>query len=201
MKYLGVYLYQNLSWNEQCDKLCVHIAGKLAVLRRIRSFIKPDLLKLLFEKIIQPVFDNACTVWGSTSQGNMYKLQRAQNYAARLVLGNFDFINYRGEDIVKSLNWPTVTECFTYLTVCMMFKAINGLTPNYISDNVTMARDMHDRDTRLSRSNGVHIPPHNSAILKRSFMYNGSVVWNNLSEELKALHCLSDFKKAYKMCS
>ena len=57
MKYLGVYLDQNLSWNEQCDRLCVHIAGKLAVLCRIRSFVKPDLLKLLFEKIIQPVFD------------------------------------------------------------------------------------------------------------------------------------------------
>ena len=27
MKYLGVYLDQNLSWNEQCDWLCVHIAG------------------------------------------------------------------------------------------------------------------------------------------------------------------------------
>ena len=201
MKYLGVYLDQNLSWNEQCDRLCVHIAGKLAVLRRIRSFVKPDLLKLLFEKTIQPVFDYACTVWGNTSQGNMYKLQRAQNYAARLVSGNFDFINHRGEDIVKSLNWPTVTERFTYLTACMMFKAVNGLTPNYISDNVAMARDMHDRDTRLSRSNDVHIPPHNSAILKRSFVYNGSVVWNNLSEEVKVLHCLSDFKKAYKMCS
>ena len=201
MKYLGVYLDQNLSWNEQCDRLCVHIAGKLAVLRRIRRFVKPDLLKLLFDKTIQPVFDYACTVWGNTSQGNMHKLQRAQNYAARLVSGNFDFINHRGEDIVKSLNWPTVTERFTYLTACMMFKAVNGLTPNYISDNVTMARDMHDRDTRLSRSNDVHIPPHNSAILKRSFMYNGSVVWNNLSEELKALHCLNDFKKAYKMCS
>ena len=142
-------------------------------MRYERSFVKPDLLKLLFEKTIQPVFDYACTVWGNTSQGNMYKLQRAQNYAARLVSGNFDFINHRGEDIVKLLY--------------------------FISDNVTM--DMHDRDTRLSRSNDVHIPPHNSAILKRSFMYNGSVVCNNLSEELKALHCLSDFKKAYKMCS
>ena len=175
--------------------LCAY-CRKLAVLRRIHSFVKPDLLKPLFEKTIEPVFDYACTVWGNTSQGNMYIFQRAQNYA-----GNFDFINYRGEDIVKSLNWPTVTERFTYLTACMMFKAINGLTPNYISDNVTMARDMHDMDTHPSRSNDVHIPPHNSAILKRSFMYNGSVVWNNLSEELKALPCLNDFKKANKMCS
>ena len=57
-----------------------------------------------------------------------------------------------------------------------MFKAINGLTPNFISDNEAMASDMHDKDTRLSRSNDVHIPPHNSAILKQSFMYNGIVV-------------------------
>ena len=81
---MGVYLDQNLSWNEQCDKLYMHIAGKLAVLRRIRSFDKLDLLTLLFEKTIQPVFDYACTAWGNTFQGNMYKLQRAQNYAARL---------------------------------------------------------------------------------------------------------------------
>ena len=120
------YLDQNFSWNEQCDRLCVHIAGKLAVLQRIRSFVKPDLLKLLFEKTIQSVFDYACTVWGNTSQGNMYKLQRAQNYAAILVSGNFYLINYRGEDIVKSINWPTVAERFTYLTAWMMFKAVNG---------------------------------------------------------------------------
>ena len=92
------------------------------MLRKIRSFVKPDLLKLLFEKTLQPVYDYACTVWGDTSQGNMYKLQRAQNYAAEVVLGNFGFINYRGEYIVKSLNWQTVKELFTYLTACMMFK-------------------------------------------------------------------------------
>ena len=40
IKYLGVYVDQNLSWNEQCGKLCVHIAEKSAVLRRIRSFVK-----------------------------------------------------------------------------------------------------------------------------------------------------------------
>ena len=27
------------------------------------------------------------------------------------------------------------------------------------------------------------------------------MVWNNLSEELKALHCLNDFNKAYRVCS
>ena len=68
------------------------------------------------------MFDYACAVWGNTSQGNMYKLQRAQNYAASLGLGNFEFINDQGEDFVKSLNLQTVKERFTYLTACMMLK-------------------------------------------------------------------------------
>ena len=50
IKYLGVYLDQNLSWNEQCDKLCVYIVGKLSVLCKMRSFVKSDPLKLLLEK-------------------------------------------------------------------------------------------------------------------------------------------------------
>ena len=53
----------------------------------------------------------------------MDKLHRAQNYAARVVLENFHFINDRGEDIVKSLNWQTVKERFTYLTACIMFNS------------------------------------------------------------------------------
>ena len=112
---------QNLSWNEQCDRLCVHIAGKLAVLRRIRRFPEHDLFKLLFPKTIQPLFDNACRSWGNTSQESKYKLQRAQNYAARMVLGNFDFINYRGLDIFKYLNWQAVKEQF-YLLNCLHSK-------------------------------------------------------------------------------
>ena len=63
-----------------------------------------------------------------------------------------------------------------------------------------MPSDIHDRDTRLSRSNDVHITPHNFAMLKMSFMYNGSVVWNNLPGGIKAAHSLIDFKKVYKIC-
>ena len=50
MKYLGIHLDDNLSWDVQYDKLCRNIAGKINVLRRIRSFTKPGTLKLLYEK-------------------------------------------------------------------------------------------------------------------------------------------------------
>ena len=61
---------------------------------------------------------------------------------------------------------------------------------------MTIVSDMHDRDTRLSRSNYViHNPPHDSTALKRSYMYNVSVVCNNFPGELKVVCSLSILKK------
>ena len=81
-----------------------------------------------------------------------------------------------------------------------MFKTVNGLTPNYISDSVTMTSDIHDLDTRLSRSNDVHIPLHNYAMLKWSFRLNGGEVLNNLPDGLKVVHNLLDLWKVYTTC-
>ena len=54
MKYLGIYIDNKLSWDGQCDKLCSNVAGKISVLRRIRQFCRPSILKLIYERTIQP---------------------------------------------------------------------------------------------------------------------------------------------------
>ena len=197
-KYLGVTVDNTLSWDSQCDNLCFKLAGKIAVLRRIRSFVKTETLKLLYEKTIQPVMDYACSVWCNTKKSNINKLQRVQNYAARIITGNFDYINTQSIDVLRSLRWATVQERCDYFTAVLMFKAICGLTPMYMTDNIVMAAETHDRDTRLSNSNDVNIPPHNSDVLKRSFIYNGSVIWNKLPDEIRMATDVSDFKWRYK---
>ena len=179
-KYLGVTVDSTLSWDSQCDNLCWKLNGKIAVLRRIRSFVKTETLKLLYEKTIQPVMDYACSVWCHTKKSNINKLQRVQNYAARIITGNFDYLNTNSIDLTRSLRWANVQERCDYFTAVLMYKAIHGLTPMYMTDNIVIAGETHDRDTRLSDSNDVNIPPHNSDVLKRSFIYNGSVIWNNL---------------------
>ena len=52
-----------------------------------------------------------------------------------------------------------------------MYKSIN--------DAIVMANYIHDRDTRLANSIDFHVPPHKFDTMKRSFMYTGSVIWNN----------------------
>ena len=115
-KYLGVTGDNTLSWDSQCDNLCFKLAGKIAVLRRIRSSVKTETLKLLYEKTIQPVMDYTCSVWCHTKKSNIDKLQRVQNYAARIITGNFDYINTLSIDILRSLRWETVQERCDYFT-------------------------------------------------------------------------------------
>ena len=126
------------------------------------------------------------------------KFQPVQNYAARIITGNFDYLNTNSIDLIRPLRWANVQQKFDYFTAVLMYKAIHGLTPMYMTDNIVMARETHDRDTRLSDSNDVNLPPHNSDVLKRSFIYNGSVIWNNLPDDIRMATDVADFKWRYK---
>ena len=55
----------------------------------------------IYQCVIQPRLDYAITLWGFTSQLNLSRVQHLQNRAARIITGNFDYINVRGIDIVK----------------------------------------------------------------------------------------------------
>ena len=118
-------------------------------------------------------------------KSNINKLQRVQSYAARIITDNFDYLNTNSIDLIRSLRWANVQERCDYFTAVLMYKAIHGLTSMFTTDNIVMAGETHDRDDSLSDSNDVNIPPHNSDVLKRSFIYNGSVIWNNLPDEIR----------------
>ena len=76
-----------------------------------------------------------------------------------------------------------------------MFKVIKGLTSPYLTDSIVRANKTHDSNTRLANSYDVHVPSHNSEILKGSFVYNGSVLWKSLRHEVKLAYNVNAFKR------
>ena len=139
--------------------------------------------------------DYACFV---SYQTKGHILINCSLYKSMLLVLLLDYINVHGIDLLRSLRWINVQERCDYFTAVLMFKAIHGLTPMYMTDSIVMAGETHDRDARLSDSNDVKIPPHNSNILKRSSIFNGSVIWNNISDEIRMAADVSDFKWRYK---
>ena len=137
-------------------------------------------------------------MYGAIQSMELYrKIQRAQNYAARIVSGNFDYVNYRSLDLLHASIWPTVQERCNYFTALLIYKPIHGLKALCPTEAVLIVNDTHYPNTRLANSKDVLVPPHKSDTIKRSFMYNVSVIWNNLPAEIKLSENLNQFKYKY----
>ena len=61
-------------------------------------------------EVTWPRHQSFITLYGCSTQKNIDLIQRVQNHAARLITGNFDYINCRGIEFVKSLNLCILSE-------------------------------------------------------------------------------------------
>ena len=68
-------------------------------------------------------------------------VQRLHNAADRIVTGNYDCINYRGEDVVRSLKWQTIKERRHFHMSILMFKCSLNLAPTYLCDQLTFLNE------------------------------------------------------------
>ena len=148
--------------------------------------------------MIQPTIDYAITVWGHTTAANIGKVQRIQNYAARILTGNFDYVNCRGIDIVKTLGWMNVLERRKYFDCILMFKCLHGLAPDYLVNQVSLIRDISARDNPRYHPMTVHVPFPRLEMFRNTFLYNGASLWNELPNDLKDSQTVVSFKKKLK---
>ena len=187
-----------LNWYTHLKNLHVRVMGKLAVLRRLSKILPKDILEMIFKTTILPCIDYADTVWGTCTEKGQNMAQRLQNAAARIVTGNFDYVNFRGEELVKEVKWETIKERRIFHTAILMFKCINGLAPNYLCDQINLLSDVNIYETRSSSSRNVLVPFPRKEIFKRSFLYDGAKIFNSLPDVLKECSNVTDFKKRYK---
>ena len=61
-----------------------------------------------------------------------------------------------------------------------------------------MACDVHDYNLRNDITMNTYIPHPNCEKFKNSFLFSGGKTWNNLSNNLKDITSLEQFKKQYK---
>ena len=168
------------------------------VLRRLRNVFPRELLVKIYKSYIQPKIDYGLTIWGCTTDLNLNKVQRIQNFAARIIFKNFDYINTRGLDLVRNLKLQNVCERRDYFLCVLMFKCIHGMAPQYLCNDVTMQFDVHGYDTRSAENMNLYVPRPYKEIYKRSFLYKGSSLWNNLPRNLKETDSLEKFKYRYR---
>ena len=87
MKYLGVWIDDELKWSELITVVRRRCLLGLSKLRRLRDVLPINIKKSVYNALIMPHLDYNCRVlWQECSVKLQQKLQRVQNYLMRLIL-------------------------------------------------------------------------------------------------------------------
>jgi hypothetical protein len=197
LEYLGVTIDCHLSWNSQLNKIAKKLAPKVGTLSKLKYILPLPTLNTVYKSTIQPITDYCCTVWGNCGDHKLLKVQKYQNRAARITRSNFNN-DVSSADLIHGLGWQTLRERTDYFTCNLMFKCLNNLAPDYLSDNIILHDDVSSRQTRST--NQLHVVPPQIRIehCRQSFTYQGAISWNKLPLHIKQSNNINHFKYQYK---
>ena len=86
VKYLGVWIDDELKWNEHIMAVRRRCLRGLDKLRRLREVLPVSIKKKLYNALVLPHLDYCCVLWQECKVELQQKLERVQNYGTRLIL-------------------------------------------------------------------------------------------------------------------
>ena len=185
IKYLGVVIHKNLSWNEHIESLIAKVNQRIGLLNRIKHLLPLDARVALYNALVRPLFDFADTIRGDRDNITlMHDLQVLQNKPAKVIL---DLPNYASStDALKTLGWPTLFQerlVHRYITT---FKYIHRLVDHNF--NIMRNSDTHSYSTR--RRNDFRLPLAKRNYGKQRLFHQCAKEWNILDASLKEINSL-----------
>ena len=110
------------------------------------------------------------------------KLQKLQNRAATIITNNsFDASS---KPLIQNLDWKTINDTITHESRAMVYKSINDIAPQYVSEMFT--RNLHDATRQLRNTNtDIKLPRKRTCNGQKSFSFRGAKLWNSLDTEAK----------------
>ena len=163
-------------------------------LNRIKHLLDLRTLESVIKSLVFSKLYFCSTVWANTSKTNVRKLQKIQNFAARILAGTrkCDHIT----PVLNDLGWLSVPATLALYDAILTFKCLKGLAPKYLSSRFNTRASVHGRNTR--NRNKLDIPAFNTAAGQRSFIYRAVKCWNSLPEEITKCEDLRSFKSKAK---
>ena len=185
---LGVCIDGKLNFNEHFCRICSKASAQISALQRLTGLVDYPSRKAIYTSFIASNFNYCPLVWFFTSRESIDKIDKIQERALRFVLK--DHISDYKNILLKS----GFDSFRIYAVKCLMielFKILEGITPNYLSDLFVKADTPYD-----TRDKNKLIQPlkRTTTYGLRSFQYYGAHVWNMLPINIKTAHSLHEFK-------
>ena len=163
----------------------------LGFLKYSRKCLPRNTLSKMYKGIVEPHFRYCCSVWGNCRVTRLQTLLKLQNRAARIVTrSNF---NSSAKPLIHNLKWPTISDIIRSETASIMYKSLNGLSPEYLSKRFVKNSTRNIRQLRNTETD-LLLPLRKKIDGQRGISFCGSKLWNPLDYGLKQVPSLATFK-------
>ena len=151
---------------------------RLFLFRKIRKYLPLETRIKYYDYYVKPLIKYCSSDWGICSKENQTKIIKIQNKAARLILEAP--LLTPSKQMFQQLIWLPFNEIVKFKQVSLVYKAVNGNSPQYIQ---TMFINIHS-----------DLQPKNH---HKSLSYTGVIIWNALPENIKSSETFTKFKNLY----
>jgi hypothetical protein len=192
VKLLGVHLDDKLNFERHISEICIRASRKINALSRISKFLNVQCRTKLFNAFVKSNFVYANIVWHFCSKRCVYKIEKLQKRAIRIVFNEYDSTYTQLREKMKC---QTLYLSRIHAIVMEVFKCVTKRNTQFMNEMFTLADHGHD-----TRSGRMAIQPMVNTVYHglNSFSYEGAKLWNSLPSDIKKCDNLQEFKMAVK---
>ena len=184
-KFLGVYINDNLNWDDQINNVKSQVAKSCGSLYSIRLHVPPKILRQVYISLVQPYLNYCIPLWGANFYSDsLTKLFILQKKCIRIVARKTEKIDnmfQHTKPIFFKLKLLSISSLYYYSTASFATRILTTEIPRSIFNLFTVS----ERTNRLILSKF-----NRSSIKTNSFIFNSSKILNYLLQHDIPYHIL-----------
>ena len=182
IKYLGIYINENLSGLSHCNQLQPKLRRANGILAKTRYFLPRHEVVSLYYATFSSHLLYGCQVWGQHTNTILKKIETLQNNALRII--TFSEHNAHVSPLYKSLKILKLKDQITLFNCLFVHDQINNNLPVSFGDYFTPLNKLYTIATRNSKKGKLFKPNVDSTKYGRHSIKQSSInTWNHVIDQ------------------
>ena len=181
--------------DDHINNVCKSVYFEIRRMKHMSKYISQEHLKHIACSFILSRLDYCNSLYSNIPNVLISKLQKAQNYAARVIFNQPARCHVT--NLFIDLHWLPISARIDYKICSLIFKCLNDTAPEYLSsliDKYQPIRELRSGHANLLSTKIVKY----KTLGERSFAFYAPKLWNSLPVDVRMANSLNNFKTLLK---
>ena len=185
VKYLGVKIDNNLSWQHHVNDLFIKLNRANALLFKMRKYVSLKILRSIYFAIFDSYLSYCCLVWAQNFS-SIKRILILQKKAVRII--NFQPRNSHTSPLFKQNFILKFQNKICLENILFVSKSLNNLSPSIFNTWFSFFSDQHNYETSsYAQVNLMKLLYEKNRYCKYSIIVSAVESWNKIQKQLKSI--------------